>query len=147
VGSITDSEEVVQEAFVQFFSNYDDQANIQAFTLLYKICKDCIKKFWRDPARREKILDFNSRMMQNVIKDTSVNIEEEFIKNEEALSEIVNEELEHLPALYRDILKKYYYEDMTHEEIAEDCSRQWITFAIDHGRRLLKVRLKKRGVK
>ena len=147
VNRYEDAEDIVQTVFMNFLSFYDDQANIEKRTYLFTLVNNELKDYWKSSLRSEKVLDFNSRILQNVIKDPSVNIENDYIKDEEALTDIVNEELEHLPALYRDALKQHYYEGRTHEEIAEDCSRRWVTYIIDNGRRLLKIRLKKRGVK
>ena len=147
VNRYEDAEDIVQTVFMNFLSFYDDQANIEKRTYLFTLVNNELKDYWKSSLRSEKVLDFNSRILQNVIKDPSVNIEDDFIKDEEALTDIVNEELEHLPALYRDALKQHYYEGRTHEEIADDCSRRWVTYIIDNGRRLLKIRLKKRGVK
>ena len=151
INNYCDVEELVQETFLIFFDKWGDnyQDNITPNTLLFKIAKDLLKDYWKSSLRSEKVLDFNSRILQNVIKDVSVNIENDYIKNEENLTDIVNEELEHLPALYKDILKKYYYEGMTQEEIA-DSVLKWqpnISLAITDGERMLKIRLKKRGVK
>ena len=147
VNRYEDAEDIVQTVFMNFLAFYDDQANIEKRTYLFTLVNNELKDYWKSSLRSEKVLDFNSRILQNVIKDPSVNIENDYIKDEEALTDIVNEELEHLPALYRDALKQHYYEGRTHEEIADDCSRRWVTYIIDNGRRLLKIRLKKRGVK
>ena len=149
VNRYEDAEDIVQTVFMNFLSFYDDQANIEKRTYLFTLVNNELKDYWKSSLRSEKVLDFNSRILQNVIKDPSVNIENDFIKDEEALTDIVNEELEHLPALYKDILKKYYYEGMTQEEIA-DSVLKWqpnISLAITDGERMLKIRLKKRGVK
>jgi len=149
VNRYEDAEDIVQTVFMNFLSFYDDQANIEKRTYLFTLVNNELKDYWKSSLRSEKVLDFNSRILQNVIKDPSVNIEDDFIKDEEALTDIVNEELEHLPALYKDILKKYYYEGMTQEEIADSVFK-WrpnITVAISDGERMLKIRLKKRGVK
>jgi len=149
VNRYEDAEDIVQTVFMNFLSFYDDQANIEKRTYLFTLVNNELKDYWKSSLRSEKVLDFNSRILQNVIKDVSVNIENDYIKNEENLTDIVNEELEHLPALYKDILKKYYYEGMTQEEIADSVFK-WrpnITVAISDGERMLKIRLKKRGVK
>ena len=149
VNRYEDAEDIVQTVFMNFLASYDDQANIEKRTYLFTLVNNELKDYWKSSLRSEKVLDFNSRILQNVIKDVSVNIENDYIKNEENLTDIVNEELEHLPALYKDILKKYYYEGMTQEEIADSVFK-WrpnITVAISDGERMLKIRLKKRGVK
>ena len=147
VNRYEDAEDIVQTVFMNFLSFYDDQANIEKRTYLFTLVNNELKDYWKSSLRSEKVLDFNSRILQNVIKDPSVNIENDYIKDEEALTDIVNEELEHLPALYRDILKKYYYEGKTQEEIANECSQQWVSESLLKGRKALKVRLKKRGIK
>ena len=147
VNRYEDAEDIVQTVFMNFLAFYDDQANIEKRTYLFTLVNNELKDYWKSSLRSEKVLDFNSRILQNVIKDVSVNIENDYIKNEENLTDIVNEELEHLPALYRDILKKYYYEGKTQEEIANECSQQWVSESLLKGRKALKVRLKKRGIK
>jgi RNA polymerase sigma-70 factor (ECF subfamily) len=144
-----DAEEIVQEAFSQFLNSYDSDFLNDRFTFLYKVCGDCMKKFWRSPIRSEKVLDFNSRLLQTLVQDLSVDVEDEFIRKEEELTGIINEELELIPHLYRDIIKLYYYEDKTQDEIAEIIAK-WqpnISLAIEDGKKMLKVRLKKRGIK
>lgn len=64
-------------------------------------------------------------------KNISITIEEEVEKKifNEELKEVINE----LPEIQKRRLKKYYFEDMTYEEIAseENCTKRAVKFSID----------------
>lgn len=142
-----DAEEIVQEAFSQFLGSYNSDFKIEEFNYLLTVCNNALKNFWKSSVRTEKVLDFNSRLLQTLVQDLSVDVEDEFIRKEEELTNIINDELNELPALYRDILIKYYYDGKSQDEIAQEFSQQWVSELLYKGRRRLKIRLTKRGIK
>jgi RNA polymerase sigma factor (sigma-70 family) len=149
VKNYDDAEEIVSEAFCQFIEEWGPKYyTISPQTLLQQICKRQLIDFWRNSARTEKTLDFNNKFIQNIVYDKAIDIEKSYFDEEDALNLIIQEELECLPPLYRDIMKMYYFEGKTQDEIAQNMT-SWqpnICNAIEYGNKMLKVRLKKRGI-
>lgn len=147
VANHEDAEDITQEAFCRFYETYEP-GYVDPITYLYSLIKNLMKDYYKTSTKALTVVDIDSETVRHIAKDIRINIERDYINRESELILILDEEINQLPALYRDIIISYYYSNKTQEEIANKCNlwQERISIMLSEGRRLLKHRLSKRGI-
>lgn len=147
LGSSLDAQDTTQEVYLSLYINFERYGNLSENDIKNIICKIALNKC-------KDILKSKARKLQNLTSDDQIalenyesdnDIEEEIYLKDRAnyLSEIINE----LKEPYNDVLRKYYLEELSLEEIAKlrNTSKATIKMQIHRGKNLLKEKIEKDG--
>lgn len=147
LGSSLDAQDTTQEVYLSLYINFERYGNLSENDIKNIICKIALNKC-------KDILKSKARKLQNLTSDDQIalenyesdnDIEEEIYLKDRAnyLSKIINE----LKEPYNDVLRKYYLEELSLEEIAElrNTSKATIKMQIHRGKNLLKEKIEKDG--
>lgn len=147
LGSSLDAQDTTQEVYLSLYINFERYGNLSENDIKNIICKIALNKC-------KDILKSKARKLQNLTSDDQIalenyesdnDIEEEIYLKDRAnyLSKIINE----LKEPYNDVLKKYYLEELSLEEIAElrNTSKATIKMQIHRGKNLLKEKIEEDG--
>ena len=147
LGSSLDAQDTTQEVYLSLYINFERYGNLSENDIKNIICKIALNKC-------KDILKSKARKLQNLTSDDQIalenyesdnDIEEEIYLKDRAnyLSKIINE----LKEPYNDVLRKYYLEELSLEEIAKlrNTSKATIKMQIHRGKNLLKKKKKKDG--
>ena len=147
LGSSLDAQDTTQEVYLSLYINFERYGNLSENDIKNIICKIALNKC-------KDILKSKARKLQNLTSDDQIalenyesdnDIEEEIYLKERAnyLSKIINE----LKEPYNDVLRKYYLEELSLEEIAKlrNTSKATIKMQIHRGKNLLKEKIEKDG--
>lgn len=140
IGDKEEAKDILQETFLKVHKNIKKfNGNSSLYTWIYAIavneCRDRFKKSISEIPLNETLLH------------TKENVED--IIDENINREIVRNELICLPAIYREVLVLFYFNDMTIKEISEitDEKEGTIKSKLSRGRNILKRSLVKEGFK
>lgn len=147
LGSSLDAQDTTQEVYLSLYINFERYGNLSENDIKNIICKIALNKC-------KDILKSKARKLQNLTSDDQIalenyesdnDIEEEIYLKDRAnyLSKIINE----LKEPYNDVLRKYYLEELSLEEIAElrNTSKATIKMQIHRGKNLLKEKIEEDG--
>lgn len=147
LGSSLDAQDTTQEVYLSLYINFERYGNLSENDIKNIICKIALNKC-------KDILKSKARKLQNLTSDDQIalenyesdnDIEEEIYLKDRAnyLSKIINE----LKEPYNDVLRKYYLEELSLEEIAKlrNTSKAIIKMQIHRGKNLLKEKIEKDG--
>ncbi len=147
LGSSLDAQDTTQEVYLSLYINFERYGNLSENDIKNIICKIALNKC-------KDILKSKARKLQNLTSDDQIalenyesdnDIEEEIYLKDRAnyLSKIINE----LKEPYNDVLRKYYLEELSLEEIAKlrNTSKATIKMQIHRGKNLLKEKIEKDG--
>ncbi len=147
LGSSLDAQDTTQEVYLSLYINFERYGNLSENDIKNIICKIALNKC-------KDILKSKARKLQNLTSDDQIalenyesdnDIEEEICLKDRAnyLSKIINE----LKEPYNDVLRKYYLEELSLEEIAKlrNTSKATIKMQIHRGKNLLKEKIEKDG--
>ena len=147
LGSSLDAQDTTQEVYLSLYINFERYGNLSENDIKNIICKIALNKC-------KDILRSKARKLQNLTSDDQIalenyesdnDIEEEIYLKDRAnyLSKIINE----LKEPYNDVLRKYYLEELSLEEIAKlrNTSKATIKMQIHRGKNLLKEKIEKDG--
>ena len=147
LGSSLDAQDTTQEVYLSLYINFERYGNLSENDIKNIICKIALNKC-------KDILKSKARKLQNLTNDDQIalenyesdnDIEEEIYLKDRAnyLSKIINE----LKEPYNDVLRKYYLEELSLEEIAKlrNTSKATIKMQIHRGKNLLKEKIEKDG--
>lgn len=147
LGSSLDAQDITQEVYLSLYINFERYGNLSENDIKNIICKIALNKC-------KDILKSKARKLQNLTSDDQIalenyesdnDIEEEIYLKDRAnyLSKIINE----LKEPYNDVLRKYYLEELSLEEIAElrNTSKATIKMQIHRGKNLLKEKIEEDG--
>ena len=119
LGSSLDAQDTTQEVYLSLYINFERYGNLSENDIKNIICKIALNKC-------KDILKSKARKLQNLTSDDQIalenyesdnDIEEEIYLKDRTnyLSKIINE----LKEPYNDVLRKYYLEELSLEEIAK----------------------------
>lgn len=147
LGSSLDAQDTTQEVYLSLYINFERYGNLSENDIKNIICKIALNKC-------KDILKSKARKLQNLTSDDQIalenyesdnDIEEEIYLKDRTnyLSKIINE----LKEPYNDVLRKYYLEELSLEEIAKlrNTSKATIKMQIHRGKNLLKEKIEKDG--
>lgn len=147
LGSSLDAQDTTQEVYLSLYINFERYGNLSENDIKNIICKIALNKC-------KDILRSKARKLQNLTSDDQIalenyesdnDIEEEIYLKDRTnyLSKIINE----LKEPYNDVLRKYYLEELSLEEIAKlrNTSKATIKMQIHRGKNLLKEKIEKDG--
>lgn len=147
LGSSLDAQDTTQEVYLSLYINFERYGNLSENDIKNIICKIALNKC-------KDILKSKARKLQNLTSDDQIalenyesdnDIEEEIYLKDRTnyLSKIINE----LKEPYNDVLRKYYLEELSLEEIAKlrNTSKATIKMQIHRGKKLLKEKIEKDG--
>ena len=147
LGSSLDAQDTTQEVYLSLYINFERYGNLSENDIKNIICKIALNKC-------KDILKSKARKLQNLTSDDQIalenyesdnDIEEEIYLKDSTnyLSKIINE----LKEPYNDVLRKYYLEELSLEEIAKlrNTSKATIKMQIHRGKNLLKEKIEKDG--
>lgn len=147
LGSSLDAQDTTQEVYLSLYINFERYGNLSENDIKNIICKIALNKC-------KDILKSKARKLQNLTSDDQIalenyesdnDIEEEIYLKDRAnyLSKIISE----LKEPYNDVLRKYYLEELSLEEIAKlrNTSKATIKMQIHRGKNLLKEKIEKDG--
>ena len=147
LGSSLDAQDTTQEVYLSLYINFERYGNLSENDIKNIICKIALNKC-------KDILRSKARKLQNLTSDDQIalenyesdnDIEEEIYLKDRAnyLSKIINE----LKEPYNDVLRKYYLDELSLEEIAKlrNTSKATIKMQIHRGKNLLKEKIEKDG--
>lgn len=147
LGSSLDAQDTTQEVYLSLYINFERYGNLSENDIKNIICKIALNKC-------KDILKSKARKLQNLTSDDQIalenyesdnDIEEEIYLKDRTnyLSKIINE----LKEPYNDVLRKYYLEELSLEEIAKlrNTSKETIKMQIHRGKNLLKEKIEKDG--
>lgn len=147
LGSSLDAQDTTQEVYLSLYINFERYGNLSENDIKNIICKIALNKC-------KDILKSKARKLQNLTSDDQIalenyesdnDIEEEIYLKDRAnyLSKIINE----LKEPYNDVLRKYYLEELSLEEMAKlrNTSKATIKMQIHRGKNLLKEKIEKDG--
>ena len=146
LGSSLDAQDTTQEVYLSLYINFERYGNLSENDIKNIICKIALNKC-------KDILKSKARKLQNLTSDDQIalenyesdnDIEEIYLKDRaNYLSKIINE----LKEPYNDVLRKYYLEELSLEEIAKlrNTSKATIKMQIHRGKNLLKEKIEKDG--
>ncbi|MDD3304135.1 MAG: sigma-70 family RNA polymerase sigma factor [Clostridia bacterium] len=147
LGSSLDAQDITQEVYLSLYLNFERYKDLVENDIKNIICKIALNKC-------KDVLKSKARKLQNLTNDDLIclenyeadnNIEEEIYLKDRSkyLSKIVNE----LKEPYNDILRKYYLEELSLDEIADlrNTSKATIKMQIHRGKSILKEKLKESG--
>lgn len=147
LGSSLDAQDTTQEVYLSLYINFERYGNLSENDIKNIICKIALNKC-------KDILKSKARKLQNLTSDDQIalenyesdnDIEEEIYLKDRAnyLSKIINE----LKEPYNDVLRKYYLEELSLEEIAKlrNTSKATIKMQIHRGKNLLKEKIEEDG--
>lgn len=147
LGSSLDAQDTTQEVYLSLYINFERYGNLSENDIKNIICKIALNKC-------KDILRSKARKLQNLTSDDQIalenyesdnDIEEEIYLKDRAnyLSKIINE----LKEPYNDVLRKYYLEELSLEEIAKlrNTSKATIKMQIHRGKNILKEKIEEDG--
>lgn len=147
LGSSLDAQDTTQEVYLSLYINFERYGNLSENDIKNIICKIALNKC-------KDILKSKARKLQNLTSDDQIalenyesdnDIEEEIYLKDRAnyLSKIINE----LKEPYNDVLRKYYLEELSLEEIAKlrNTSKATIKMQIHRGKNILKEKIEEDG--
>lgn len=147
LGSSLDAQDTTQEVYLSLYINFERYGNLSENDIKNIICKIALNKC-------KDILKSKARKLQNLTSDDQIalenyesdnDIEEEIYLKDRAnyLSKIINE----LKEPYNDVLRKYYLEELSLEEMAKlrNTSKATIKMQIHRGKNLLKEKIEEDG--
>ena len=147
LGSSLDAQDTTQEVYLSLYINFERYGNLSENDIKNIICKIALNKC-------KDILKSKARKLQNLTSDDQIalenyesdnDIEEEIYLKDRTnyLSKIINE----LKEPYNDVLRKYYLEELSLEEIAKlrNTSKATIKMQIHRGKNLLKEKIEEDG--
>ncbi len=147
LGSSLDAQDTTQEVYLSLYINFERYGNLSENDIKNIICKIALNKC-------KDILKSKARKLQNLTSDDQIalenyesdnDIEEEIYLKDRTnyLSKIINE----LKEPYNNVLRKYYLEELSLEEIAKlrNTSKATIKMQIHRGKNLLKEKIEKDG--
>lgn len=133
--------DLTQEIFIKVWKNIKKfkREKSQFKTWLFVIARNTIT----DYLRKKKTIPFSAlntddKDFVDTIEDKELLPDEDLIKLED--KKFLNELLDKLPVLYKEILVLYYQEDMTFDEIGKVLKKPLNTVKSYHRRSLLKLR-------
>lgn len=133
--------DLTQEIFIKVWKSIKkfNKEKSQFKTWLFTIARNTIT----DYLRKKKTIPFSSlntddKDFVETIEDNKLLPDEYLIKLED--KKLLNELLEKLPILYKEILVLYYQEDMTFDEVGKVLGKPLNTVKSYHRRALLKLR-------
>lgn len=147
LGSSLDAQDTTQEVYLSLYINFERYGNLSENDIKNIICKIALNKC-------KDILKSKARKLQNLTSDDQIalenyesdnDIEEEIYLKDRTnyLSKIINE----LKEPYNDVLRKYYLEELSLEEIAKlrNTSKATIKMQIHRGKNILKEKIEEDG--
>lgn len=147
LGSSLDAQDITQEVYLSLYLNFERYKSLCENDIKNIICKIALNKC-------KDVLKSKSRKLQNLTNDDLIalenyesdnDIDEEIYLKDRAnyLSKIVNE----LKEPYNDVLRKYYLEELSLDEIANlrNTSKATIKMQIHRGKNLLKEKIEENG--
>lgn len=147
LGSSLDAQDTTQEVYLSLYLSFERYKDLCENDIRNIICKIALNKC-------KDILKSKVRKLQNLTNDDLIalenyesdnDIDEEIYLKDRAnyLSKIVNE----LKEPYNDVLKKYYLEELSLDEIAKlrNTSKATIKMQIHRGKNLLKEKIGENG--
>ncbi len=140
MGNRADAEDVVQETFYQYFKSskeFDDEEYEKAW--LIRVTLNGCRKIWRNGFNRRRSDDVD---LEKEPETGDCSPEEVFLDKERAKT--VLEAVWRLPAVYREVIHLFYYEELSVKEIALILERKisTVTSQLTRGREMLKRSLK-----
>lgn len=108
-----ETEDILQEAFVKIWKNlHSFDTSLKLSSWLYRIVHNQVVSNWRKEklSRKLPILELKDTMLQNIGADMQM---------ESIDRQAIQQQLNHLPDKYREVLILKYFEDMSYEEISD----------------------------
>ena len=147
LGSAPDAQDISQEAFLSFYLHLNDYINLpqnEIKNILCKIALNKCKDFLRGKTHKLKLLtNDDDTNLENYEDDN--NILEELIKKENSnyITKIINE----LKEPYSSIIKYYYIENLSLDELAKKLDTQKSTLKVQlyRAKKLLQKEVEKTG--
>ena len=139
-----DAEDITQEVYVSFYSNFERYGNLpekEIKNIICKIalnkCKDVLKS---KSKKLENMTTDNILLLENYIDER--NIEQDMMEQEKR--EIILNLVDSLKSPYNKILRYYYLEELSLDEIVEKLNipKTTLKMQIYRGKKILKEKLK-----
>lgn len=142
-----DAQDLTQETYIAIYKNMDKYKNLSENHIKNIICKIALNKckdFLKLKANKLKSSETPEETITSFIDNT--NIEESLLKEEKKkyIHKIINE----LKQPYKEILYKYYIEEMPLDELSKQLSisKGTLKMQIFRGKKILKQKLEEGGI-
>lgn len=145
--SLEDSQDLVQEAYLSLYSHFKEYKKLQENEIKNILCKIVLNKC-------KDYLKSSKRKETTVIEDISnieeFNLQEDFIDEliKQDKNNFIRQKIQELKKPYNTILKQYYIEEYSLDEIAkmQKTTKGTLKVQITRGKKLLKEILRKERI-
>ncbi len=142
-----DSQDLVQEAYLSLYSHFKEYKKLQENEIKNILCKIVLNKckdYLKSSKRKE------NTVIENISNIEEFNLQEDFIEEliKQDKNNFIRQKIQELKKPYNTILKQYYIEEYSLDEIAkmQKTTKGTLKVQITRGKKLLKEILRKERI-